>query len=84
MSWSFLSINAALLHGLGLERFSGASALLIILQLTSASAILNQHISNRFFFVGKVRGGRSARAASTAARLHCPPQCPQHSERDDH
>lgn len=35
MSWSFISVNAVLLHIMGIERFSSASAFLLILQLTS-------------------------------------------------
>lgn len=55
LSWAFVSINAVLLHALGIERFSSMSALLLILQLTSASAIMTSELSNRFFYVGKVR-----------------------------
>ncbi|KAG2428343.1 hypothetical protein HXX76_010489 [Chlamydomonas incerta] len=53
MSWSFLSVNAVLLHLMGIERFSSASAFLLILQLTSSSAILSSDLSNRFFYIGK-------------------------------
>lgn len=53
LSWAFVSINAVLLHALGIERFSSMSALLLILQLTSASAIMTSELSNRFFYVGK-------------------------------
>ncbi|KAG2453264.1 hypothetical protein HYH02_002587 [Chlamydomonas schloesseri] len=53
MSWSFISVNAVLLHLMGIERFSSASAFLLILQLTSSSAILSSDLSNRFFYIGK-------------------------------
>ncbi|KAG2487264.1 hypothetical protein HYH03_014105 [Edaphochlamys debaryana] len=53
MSWSFIAINALLLHFLGVERFSSISALILILQLTSASAILTTDLSNRFFYIGR-------------------------------
>ncbi|KAG2487263.1 hypothetical protein HYH03_014104 [Edaphochlamys debaryana] len=53
MSWSFIAINAVLLHFLGVERFSSISALILILQLTSASAILTTDLSNRFFYIGR-------------------------------
>ncbi|EFJ40513.1 hypothetical protein VOLCADRAFT_99691 [Volvox carteri f. nagariensis] len=53
MSWSFVSINAVLLHVMGIERFSSISALLLILQLTSASGVLSTDLSNRFFYIGK-------------------------------
>ncbi|GFR50114.1 hypothetical protein Agub_g12263, partial [Astrephomene gubernaculifera] len=66
MSWSFLSVNAVLLHALGPDRFSSASAALLIAQLTSASAIMSQELQNRVFYVGQalpffygVRGFRS-------------------------
>ncbi|GLC72996.1 hypothetical protein PLESTF_001317800 [Pleodorina starrii] len=53
MSWSFIYINAVLLHVIGIERFSSMTALLLILQLTSASGILSVELSNRFFYIGK-------------------------------
>ncbi|GIL86446.1 hypothetical protein Vretifemale_14758 [Volvox reticuliferus] len=53
MSWSFIAINAVLLHVIGIERFSSVTAFLLILQLTSASGIMSIEICNRFFYIGK-------------------------------
>lgn len=57
MSWSFISINGLLLHVLGFERFSPVTALLTVLQLTSASGIMSIELCNRFFYIGKVGRG---------------------------
>ncbi|GIL64456.1 hypothetical protein Vafri_18362 [Volvox africanus] len=53
MSWSFIYINAVLLHFIGIERFSSVTAFLLILQLTSASGIMSIELCNRFFYIGK-------------------------------
>ncbi|KXZ44485.1 hypothetical protein GPECTOR_67g325 [Gonium pectorale] len=53
LSWSFIAVNGVLLHAMGPDRFSSASALLLIVQLTSSSGIMSVDLSNRFFYIGK-------------------------------
>ena len=53
MSFSFLSLNALALHLIGVEKFTTATTLLLIVQLTSSAGFFAETLSNRFFLIGR-------------------------------
>jgi hypothetical protein len=53
MSFSFAAINALALHTIGVERFTTATTLFLIVQLTSSAGFFSETLSNRFFLVGR-------------------------------
>ena len=53
MSFSFAAVNALALHTIGVEKFTTATTLLLIVQLTSSAGFFAETLSNRFFLVGR-------------------------------